>query len=61
MSHKPKKIGCFNCKNASKAFKIAGNTHHQCNNPKHQEPMKKGDLSPWDTYRIGIASVNHTN
>ena len=40
---------CHNCKHASKGFKIVGNTHHQCNHPKHEEGFKSGKLSPWDT------------
>jgi len=40
---------CHNCKHSSTGFKIAGNTHHQCNHPKHEEGFKSGELSPWDT------------
>jgi hypothetical protein len=47
MKIQPKK--CYNCKYASNGFKIAKKTHHQCLHPKHEKPMKKGDISPWDT------------
>lgn len=47
---KPKK--CYNCKHASQAFRIAGNTHHQCCHPKHKEGFESGELSPWDTLQV---------
>lgn len=46
---KPQKPKCHNCKHASKGFKIGNNTHHQCLHPKHKEPMKNFEISPWDT------------
>ena len=45
-SRKPK---CYNCKHASRAFKIASKTHHHCKHPKHKEGLESGKLSTWDT------------
>jgi len=49
VEEEPKDRKCYNCKHASPGFKISGQTHHQCNHPKHEEGFKSGDLSPWDT------------
>lgn len=46
---KPQEPKCHNCKHASKGFKIGNSTHHQCLHPKHKEPMKNFEISPWDT------------
>lgn len=43
---------CFNCKFASEPFKINGNTHFHCYHTKHDEGLKSGDLSAWDTLRM---------
>ena len=43
------KAKCHNCKHASKAFKIADNTHHQCNHIKHKEGLESGEITAWDT------------
>ena len=40
---------CHNCIFASKGFKIGGITHHQCNHPRHEQPMKVGAITPYDT------------
>lgn len=44
-----KKPKCYNCFFASKAFKIANKTHHQCNHPKNEKGFYEGVLSAWDT------------
>ena len=40
---------CYNCKHASKSFKIEGRLHVHCNHPKHEEGLTSGELSFWDT------------
>ena len=50
MNNKPKK--CYNCKHASPSFKIAELTYNQCCHPKHEEGLKSGDISPWDTLQV---------
>jgi hypothetical protein len=42
---------CFNCKHASEAFTIGSMTHHQCLHPKHEDGLKGGTISPWDTLK----------
>jgi hypothetical protein len=44
-----RKAKCHNCKHASRAFKVAGKTHHQCCHPKHESGFENGQLSAWDT------------
>jgi len=43
---------CFNCKYASKGFKIYGTTYHQCNLPEQIEKIIKNKVSPWDAMRV---------
>ena len=44
------KAKCYNCKHASKGFKIGNKTHHTCQHPKYrEEDFKSGKISPWDT------------
>ena len=42
---------CFNCKYASKAFKIAGKTMHYCLHPMHKPCLEDGSMSAWGTLR----------
>lgn len=50
MKESTKHKKCYNCKHASKAFKVVGKTHHHCFHPKYkEEDMKSGKISPWDT------------
>ena len=40
---------CFNCRHASKAFKLSGNTHHHCDHPTVFDGIS--EPSPWDSLR----------
>lgn len=46
-----KNAKCYNCKHASKGFKIAGTTYHQCNHKKHNNGFESGKLTAWDTLK----------
>lgn len=45
---------CYNCKHASKGFKILKLTHHHCCDPSKytQEKWDNGEFTAWDTLRI---------
>lgn len=51
---KEKKRRCYNCKFKSESFVISKLTHCHCLNDKiyHQEKMKDGVITPWDTLRV---------
>jgi hypothetical protein len=46
-----KKAKCYNCKFASKQFKVSGKTHVHCLNEELYPPadFESGKLSAWDT------------
>lgn len=50
---KKKNAKCYNCRFASRGFKVLGKTHHHCFEPTQYPPkdMSEYKISPWDTLR----------
>lgn len=48
-----KKRRCYNCKYATKQFRIEKLTHVHCQSPDYEKMNNEGNTpSPWDTLRV---------
>lgn len=58
---KVKNKKCYNCKFATKGFKVVGKTHHHCLEPTQypEAEIEAGNISPWDTLREWWDTCEH--